>query len=315
MIVLAVGIFLFRQTIIDTIAVYTYQPTSETAALASRAHMSGRGEFLYLASRPQLLEREPFNAACQSVATEKTAVLGCYAMGRIYVFNIEDKKLDGVREVTAAHEMLHAAYVRLPGAERRHIDALLEAQLANLGDDAERIEGLMTEYAKTEPGEKYNELHSILGTELVALSPELEKHYAQYFTERTRLVATAQAYQSVFDELKSQQDTLVSEMTTLADTIDARSETYRANVAALERDVESFNARATSGTMTRTDYDRERAALLSRKAAVTSDYDRIQEIISQYNQKRQELMAINAESETLNRSLNSALRPVAEGME
>ena len=119
----------------------------------------------------------------------------------------------------------------------------------------------------------------------------------------------------MFDELKSQQDTLVSEMTTLADTIDARSETYRANVAALERDVESFNARATSGTMTRTDYDRERAALLSRKAAVTSDYDRIQEIISQYNQKRQELMAINAESETLNRSLNSALRPVAEGLE
>ena len=38
----------------------------------------------------------------------KTAVLGCYANREISIFNVTDQRLDGIREVTAAHEMLHA---------------------------------------------------------------------------------------------------------------------------------------------------------------------------------------------------------------
>lgn len=309
---LALGIFMFRQQIVDYVVVATNKPSQRVVELAERSSMSDRGEFLYYASRPELLSREAFNSACHSVATEKTAVLGCYAGGQIFVFDIDNQKLAGIREVTAAHEMLHAAYVRLTSAERSKVDALLEEQLKNLGKDEQRITTLMAEYAKSEPGEKYNELHSILGTELTQLKPELERYYETYFTDRRAVVVMADAYQSVFDDLQNQQEALVSDMNRLADDIDARSSTYRAEATALGRDVDSFNQRATSGSMTRAQYDDERAELMARKNALNESYQRIQEIISLYNKKRNELAAINTESQALNRSINSSLKPVTE---
>jgi chromosome segregation ATPase len=310
----AAAVFLYRQDIIDRFTVMTFKPTPAVAALAERAQLSGEGDFLYLASRPQLLDREPFNAACHSVATEKTAVLGCYALNRIYVFNIDNQKLDGIQEVTAAHEMLHAAYQRLSEPERQRVDALLEKQMSSLGSNTDRINTLMKEYAKSEPGERLNELHSILGTEVRQLSPALETYYSRYFRNRSALVSLAEKYQAVFDDLRTRQDTLASELNSLADSVEAEVSTYKANLQALNRDIKSFNTRATSGTMSREEYDSQRSSLEARQAKLTSDYNAIQGMINEYNQKRQELAAINTESEALNRSINSSLAPVPEGI-
>lgn len=307
----ALFIFLNRQTLIDQVAVWQFQPSPSIVSITERTEFSDRGTFLFYASQPELLERDAFNGACRSAAHEQTAVLGCYVANKIYLFDITNRKLDGIKEVTAAHEMLHAAYQRLPEGERQRIDGLLEKQSRVLGNDQVRIDELMAEYAKSEPGERFNELHSILGSEVKALSPELEAYYAQYFSDRNAVVSLAKQYQGVFDELKGQQEALVNEINSLADQIDVLGSAYRRNLEVLSGDVESFNSRAGSGAMTRPQYEAERSALVSRQNALRREYDMVQNLIASYEAKRQQLMAINSESNTLNRSINSSLTPVS----
>lgn len=309
----ALFIFINRQAFIDQVTVWRYQPSPAIASITERTELSGKGTFLFYASQPELLDRDRFNGACRSAATEQTAVLGCYVANTIYLFDIENDKLDGIKEVTAAHEMLHAAYVRLPEAEKNRVNTLLEKQSQSLGEDQARIDALMAEYAKTEPGERFNELHSILGSEIRSLSPELETYYSQYFSDRSAVVALAERYLSVFEELKNQQEGLVVEINALADQIDNLGAAYRRNLQVLESDIRSFNARASSGTMTRDQYDAERAELVSRQATLRSEYDMIQELIASYETKRNQLAAINSESNALNRSINSSLTPVTSG--
>lgn len=307
---LAAWVFLSRQLIVDQINVWRFTPSAATQQLATRSAMSDKGRFLFYASSPELLGREPFNQACKSVATEQTAVLGCYTTGRIYVFDIENQKLDGIKEVTAAHEMLHAAYERLSVSEKSRVDALLSKQ--ELGADKARIDELMAGYAKSEPGEEMNELHSILGTEVASLSPELEAYYRNYFTDRAKVTTLAKQYMSVFDQIKQQQDELVSSLNSLADMIDAKVADYKTASADLNSDISSFNTRASSGTMTRQEFDTERAALVRRQSSLKAMYDEIQTLVAQYDDKKKQLEAVNLESTTLNRSINSSLPDVKE---
>lgn len=314
-VLLATALFVFmnRQAFMDQLTVWRYQPSPDVAAIADRTELSDKGTFLFYASKPELLARDDFNGACRSAAAEQTAVLGCYVANTIYLFDIENAKLDGIKEVTAAHEMLHAAYQRLPATEKSRVDALLEKQSHSLGEEQARIDELMAAYAKSEPGERHNELHSILGSEVRSLSPELEAYYAQYFSDRSAVVSLAERYQSVFDGLKTQQESLVGEINALADRIDEQGSAYKRNLQVLTSDIQSFNARASSGSMSRSQYDSERAALEQRQEAMRREYDAIQELIASYEAKRSELAAINSESNALNRSINSALTPVPTG--
>ena len=310
---LAATIFWFRQPLYDQFTVWYHQPSPEAAALADRAELTGRGKFLFYASRPELLNRDSFNDACRSLTTEQTAVLGCCSAMRIYLFDISDRRLEGIKEVTAAHEMLHAVYERLSKADKARVDALLERQ--ELGDDEERIAELMAQYEKTEPGQRHNELHSIIGTEVATLSPELEAYYAPYFADRSALVAKADSYQGVFAQLKSQQQDLVDELNELADQIDQRGSTYRRELEVLGADIESFNGRAGQGSMTRSEYESERAELERRQARLSREYDALNDLISSYEAKRSELAAINSQSDALNRSINSSLKPATESID
>ena len=53
-----------------------------------------------------------------------------------------------------------------------------------------------------------NELHSILGTEVLTLSPELEAHYRKYFTDRSVIVLLSEKYERVFTGLRRKAKTL-----------------------------------------------------------------------------------------------------------
>lgn len=309
----ALVVFFNRQQLYDQVLAWQYRPSPAIAAITERTDLSEKGEFLFYASQPQLLGRDAFNDACRSVATEHTAVLGCYTRNQIFLFDINNKSLDGIREVTAAHEMLHAAYQRLSSAEKKRIDGLLAKQ--SFGAEAERINALLAEYEKSEPGERLNELHSILGTEVGSLDPELEAYYARYFTDRSVIVGLSQRYQAVFADLTSRQESLVAELTGLADEIDQRGSVYRRNLQVLDADVEAFNREAASGGMSRDSYDRQRAALESRQAALRREYDSLQRLITEYDQKRSELASINTESDALSRSINSSVAPVPDAID
>lgn len=309
----ALLIFVYRQPLIDTVIVWQFQPTASVASIAKSSFLSDRGHFLFYASQPELLTRDPFNESCRTAATEQSAVLGCYTMNRIYLFDVENEQLAGIKQVTSAHEMLHAAYQRLSGPERSRIDALLEKQ--SFGAEESRLTALMAEYEKSEPGERSNELHSILGTELRALSPELETYYAQYFSDRSGIVALSEQYQRVFDDLKARQESLATDINNLADAVERSSVAYKRNLQVLSSDVDSFNTAARSGTMSRGEYNSRRADLEGRQMSLKREYDAIQAMIADYERKRTELASINTEANALNRSINSSLTPVPDGID
>lgn len=110
-------VVLNRQYVVDQLVVWQYQPSSEVAQLAERAQMNDKGTFYFYASEPQLDGTAKFNEVCKR-QEENSAILGCFTNGKIFVYNISDKRLNGVEEVTAAHEMLHAVYVRLSSSEK-----------------------------------------------------------------------------------------------------------------------------------------------------------------------------------------------------
>ena len=300
---------LHGQRIADQLAVWNFEPGAAIEGYASRAAMSPQGKFLFLASRPEVETEEAFDAICAS-DEEGIGTLGCYlpTSGAIHLYDITDERLDGMEEVIASHEMLHAAWARMSDEERTVISPLLEAQAVALEGDpafAERMEF----YARSEPGERLNELHSILGTEVAELDPRLEKHYADLFVDRQQVVALHTISNQVFVDLENQATALVSEIETLGASIEADYASYTAGFDELDLDVESFNARADSGDFaTQRQFDRERDALLQRQDDLDALYASISERDAAYDAKLAQLDGLNADVDDLNSSINIAPR-------
>lgn len=303
---IAVVIVLHRQYFIDQITVMQFQPSEQVARMVTRAGLSEKGKFYLYASQADISDRDVFNSACGSLLNEKTIILGCYtgAQKRIYIYNVTDSRLDGVEDVTAAHEMLHAAYDRLTSSEKDSVNTLLSEQQKTITD--QRLLDTIKEYESSEPGQIMNELHSIFATELRSLSPELEAYYAQYFSDRTAVVALKEKYEKVFTDLEKQQAELVSKLNELATDINSRQVAYQTSLAQLNADIETFNAAASqAGLLTAKDYYSQRAILESRITAIETERTEISNEIEVYNSKKKELDALNVQAESLNQSIDS----------
>ena len=111
---LAAWMVINRQAVVDWWRLSQYKPSAAVKQLADNDTMIGRGRDLFYISDPQIQDSAAFNKACKNEG-EKTIVLGCYKLQDIYLYNVTDARFNGVKEVTAAHEMLHAAYERLSG--------------------------------------------------------------------------------------------------------------------------------------------------------------------------------------------------------
>lgn len=305
---LAVWVFFNRQYVFDQVMVLTYHPNAEVEALAKNATMTDESTRDFYASRPTIDDKGDFNKHCKNTG-EQTIVLGCYAQRQIHVYDVNDPRLPGVKEVTAAHEMLHAAYDRLSDRQKNDVNSMIDRQLKTLNDD--HIKQLIEIYNKSEPGELSNEMHSILGTEVRNLNPELENYYKRYFSDRSKVVSYSEGYQSVFANLKDEQTALVQELDNLATNINQQTAQLNAQVEALNKDINSFNQRAQSGGFSsQAQFDSQRNDLLNRQSQLQTQRQTIENQIATYNQKKDELEAINLEAQSLNNSINSNPAPV-----
>ncbi len=270
--------------------------------------MNDHGKFYLYASQPAIETAADFNTKC-SHQEQGSAILGCYTGRYIYIYNVTDSKLDGIREVTIAHEMLHAAYDRLDPSEKDRINTLLQTEYAKLKTD-KKFADRMAFYERTEPGELNNELHSIVGTEVASISPELESYYKTYFNDRSKVVQLHAAYESVFNDLSARSDALAAQLTSLSTTIEARSAAYNAAVSQLNADIAAFNAKAASGGFSsQSEFQAARSALMARSDALDATRASINDQIQQYNALRKELEDIAIQTEALNRSIDSSLAP------
>lgn len=307
--VFAVYIVLNRQHLIDQLVAWRYDMPAVIKIAAERTKLSDLGMFYVKASQTEFDDRAEFNRACGSLQNEKTIVIGCYTgkLRRVYVFNVTDPRLDGVRETSLAHEMLHAAYDRLSESERRYVDGLLVAQEKTITDP--RLKTLIAQYRVSEPGEVVNELHSIFGTEVRQLSPELETYYRRYFTDRTAVVGLKEAYEHVFTALDAEQNALVQQLNAIAADVNKRQAGYTAQLQALNTDIANFNTWTKSRNATRAEYEVRRAGLQSRIADIEKERVGINAQIDSYNTKKATLDALNVQAAGLNHSIDSKLAP------
>lgn len=187
-----------RQPIYDWWRLRTYHPSPEIQRLALQDTMTDYARRLFYLNRPELLSSvESFRKHCPD--SRDTVVLGCYHPNQqgIYIYNVKDAELQGVAQVTAAHEDLHAIYDRLSDKERRYVNGLLQDYYDNDLTD-ERVKSEIKLYQKTEPNALLDEMHSTFGTEISDLPAPLENYYKKYFVNRKAVVAYHQQYQQAF---------------------------------------------------------------------------------------------------------------------
>lgn len=293
-----------RQYVMDQVSVWSYTPSESIKRIDQRVDFTAKGQFYFYATQPEVDGSDKFNQDCprQEVGNP---ILGCYASGRIFVYDITDSQLDGMEEVTAAHEMLHAVWERMSPSEQSRIGDLLKAEYRSQINNSDLIER-MGYYQRTEPGQFENELNSILGTELTTLSPELEAYYGQYFKDRQNVVSLHAKYDTVFRSLRDRSDALYIDLTALGVSINTKTTAFNSDVAKLAADIEAFNGRAKNGDFaSMNQFNTQRATLVARSTEIDAERVVIGADIESYNQKYAEYQRIASQIELLNKSIDS----------
>ena len=188
--------------------------------------MTGLGRTYFYGGAPVIETGPSFQGHCPSPEASTLQVLGCYRDASIYVLSVTKPELASVVDVTAAHEMLHAVYDGMDATDRAAVDPQLSAFYDASTDP--HLKAIVAKYDQHEPGNRANELHSLIGTQITPLTPALDAYYAEFFRDRAPIAAAYNAYVSVFDglisryrDLDAQLDTLSARITSLRDQANA----------------------------------------------------------------------------------------------
>jgi chromosome segregation ATPase len=209
-------------------------------------------------------------------------VLGCYLTGddKIHIYNVEESELDGVKESTTAHELLHAVYLRLPFWEKNSLNNELKKVYDELPEDDD-IKSSMKLYSSED---FYDELHSRLGTEKKDLSFELEKHYEAIFKDQDKIVDFYTSYSGTFKKYEKETEALGKRLESLQSEIDAEEERLKTLANDLNARIDNYNGRVTSHNYTDVNAIRlEGSALQAEVNNINSAYDALNAKIDEYN--------------------------------
>lgn len=307
MIVAAVLIMLNRHRIYDTYVSSTFQPSNQVAAYVDSTGMSSEGKFYFYASRPSLEDASSFNTHCSNTEVG-SAVLGCYASRQIYIYDVNNPQLDGIKDVTAAHEMMHAVYDRLSGQKKSEVNTLVTAEYERRKSDSKLAERVAL-YDKIEPGQRTEELYAIFATEATTINAALETHYSEYFSDRRKVTTLYDKYSSVFRELEARADVLSNELKSLEQTISDEKSQYESRSGELTTQIQAFNQRASAGDFTSENaFYAERNSLVARSTALEALRLQINQRIDEYTTKVNELNSISTRVTELNSSIDSKLK-------
>ena len=235
-------------------------PTVEVIALADAAHLSEEGRHVFYGARPEILEDQDFIGRCGGFDDAEGApggAVGCYqqATNAIILYEPADPRLTPQVVDSAAHEMLHAAWVHLTAEDQAHLHALLEAEVAAIpSTDSihQQIAGSVGSHAESRP----TELFAYVGTQVWragGLAPELEATYARFIADRAALVAGHEGLEALLSGMQAE--------------IDAASQAASARDLATAKDRLAYQGVVASFTFYEQEYDAKRAELAAMPAA------------------------------------------------
>ncbi len=296
-----------RENILDWLKLYDYQAPATVSSLATQDTMTDYGRKLFYINRPDIEEKTAFSKSCPNNGGEQTIVLGCYRSGEsgIFLLKVDDSRLDGVMQVTAAHEMLHGAYERLSDADRQKVDGMLNDYYRS-GLKDERVRSTIEAYKKSEPKDVVNEMHSVFGTEIARLPEGLETYYERYFTDRGQVAAFAAQYQQQFASRQAQIDSYDSQLKGLKqriDTMEAELQTKQQQIDAAER---QLNAQRSSGNIGA--YNAAVPGYNAMVNAYNAEIEAVKGLIQQYNDLVAQRNAVAFEEDQLVKTLSTDVK-------
>ena len=300
------GAALERQNIYDWWRLRGYQAPLPVAALASQDTMTAYARRIFYVNYPTIDTGTSFNQPCPNDGGEKSIVLGCYHGGQrgIFLLSVNDPLLKGVEQVTAAHEMLHAAYERLGPSERQKLDVML-LDYYHHGLHDPRIQDTINAYKQTEPNDVVNEMHSVFGTEIAQLPAPLEQYYQRYFSDRATVAAYAARYQA---EFTSRQDTVQQDDTRLATMktqIDDLETGLKAQLSTINSRQATLTAEHNSGNLAA--YNAGVPGYNQLVDAYNAQANSLQNLVSQYNQLVSSRNAVALQEDHLVSELSSTV--------
>ncbi len=296
---------LYRQEITDWFKFLSYKPSQAIVQLADDSGMSQSGRFYFYITDPKLESASNFNKDCRR-SESINPVLGCYVGGsdKIYIYDIDNADLQGVEEVTAAHEMLHAAYFRLSNDERDRIGKLLDKEYERI--KTPELEKRMSYYEKEEPGGQAVELFAILPTEFSDIGSELDTYYKKYFDDRQKVVSLYKKYQKAFTDIETQINELSANLNSQHQAISEAETNFNISVSNLNSQINSFNNRAASGGfVSQSQFDFEREQLVAQHASLLNREAEIEKMIIEYNDGVSRLSELGGQMDKLTKSINS----------
>ncbi|MFS2281386.1 hypothetical protein V2S04_11265 [Microbacterium sp. OR21] len=171
----------------------------EFAALADRMVLTPEGREVLASTQPRFVDAGELAEVCgsDSHGTDDTILLGCFtgfsqsrAQDRIVILEPTDDLIGRSLVTTAAHELLHAVFARMPGEEQSRIADLAAAATARLAADDPVHEQIAASMGGDEAS-RATEQFAYLGSQM-RLDPvhdaELEEIYARTFEDRTAIL-------------------------------------------------------------------------------------------------------------------------------
>jgi hypothetical protein len=303
-------LFINRQNLFDWWRLHDYKAPAAVAALAHQDTMTDYGRKVFYVNHPRLEAKKDFFDDCPTGNdAEQTIVLGCYHSGQggIFLQDVTDPRLNGVEQVTAAHEMLHAAYERLSSDERARVNRLLTDYYENDLHDP-RILKTIDAYKHTEPNDVVNEMHSVFGTEIANLPKPLEDYYKRYFTNRAKVSAFAARYQKAFSSRKALIDSYDHQRKALKMRIDDLAADLSAKQVSIEAVQRNLENKRRSGDIA--GYNRGVVTYNTQVDAYNSELRQLKSLTNEYNAIVARINALATEQNQLVQELSNESQPI-----
>jgi uncharacterized protein YukE len=267
--------------------------------------MTSGAQHLFYVNHPQIIsDVSVFRTSCTE--TEQTIVLGCYhpTDNGIDIYQVKDTRLNGIVQVTAAHEMLHAAYGRLSRSDKQKVDGWL-LDYYNHGLHDSRILDTINAYKQTEPNDVVNEMHSVFGTEVGNLPANLESYYKLYFSDRAVIVGFADNYKNEFSTRITQINADDAKLADLKKQISQQEAALNSQLNQINGDRARLDSLKAQGNYSA--YNAQVTNFNAEVEAYNSGVASLQSSIAYYNELVNERNQLAAEVRSLDQSIDTRL--------